>query len=324
MNQEKQKNIAKYVQETNHYRDQYEPQPSQFFLHGDPQTPPQVPARKTWSQQQQAPKQPEMSSWSQHAQQNKFDTMSWKPSSPSQQQKPQDSFVLHHQNGRDSHSEAQRLFPVVHANLKLEPSNTNMSSDDMMAPQSISFIGDDEGNDEDEADNFQRKNGDQLYRQVFNHKMDDLEVSLGKLNITSGSRTYRIPSPTTRNHPGIAGNSFQSMDSQHDNEAENEKGFYISFDNATAPKRPKPPLRKNRLSKKSGDDFNNSQPELKEVVSKKAFEALESHKSGQSEASNNDIERPRYSGGVKPTPAQALIIENNETNSDPVSISITP
>jgi calmodulin-regulated spectrin-associated protein len=63
LNQEKQKNIAKYVQDTNHYRDQYEPQQTQFFLHGDPQTPPQPPARRTWAQQQQQqPKQqPEMS-----------------------------------------------------------------------------------------------------------------------------------------------------------------------------------------------------------------------------------------------------------------------
>jgi calmodulin-regulated spectrin-associated protein len=243
--------------------------------------------------------------------------MSWKSSSPSQQQKPQDSFVLHHQNGRDSHLEAQRLFPVVHANLKAEPSNPNMSSDDMMAPQSISFIGD----DEDEADNFQYKNSERSYRQDYNnHKLDDLEVSLGKLNITSGSRTYRIPSPTTRNHPGIAGNSFQSMESQNENDGENEKGFYISFDNATAPKRPKPPLRKNRLSKKPGDDLNNSKPEIQEVVSKKAFEVQESYKPAQSETLSSDFERPRYSNGAKKTQAQALIITNNESSSDPVSI----
>jgi hypothetical protein len=131
-----------------------------------------------------------MSSWSQQAQQNKFDTMTWKSCSPSQQQKqPQKGGFVLHQNGRDS-SEAQRLFPVVHANLKTGPSNSNMPPDDMMAPQSISFIGDEDGIDEDEADNYQapRKN----FRQSYN-QMDDLEVSLGKLNTN-----YQIQSSSNR------------------------------------------------------------------------------------------------------------------------------
>jgi calmodulin-regulated spectrin-associated protein len=65
LNQEKQRNIAKYVQETNNYRDQFDTQQAQFFLHqSEPQTPPQPPARRTWSQKAPA----EMSSWSQQAQ----------------------------------------------------------------------------------------------------------------------------------------------------------------------------------------------------------------------------------------------------------------
>jgi calmodulin-regulated spectrin-associated protein len=266
LNQEKQKNIAKYVQDTNHYRDQYEPQQTQFFLHGsvDPQTPPQPPARRTWSQQQQQqqPKQqqPEMSSWTQQAQQT------WKTSSPSQKSGSGGGFVLHQNGGRDSQGEvAQRLFPVVHA-VHSKPQAAPQSAEEMMAPQSISFIGDEE---DDEPDNFQAPP-----RKSFN-QMDDLEASLGKLNITSGSRTYRIPSPTTRNHAGLAANSFQSMESQNEADAENEKGFYISFDNDPQPKRPKPPLRTKRSPKKPEDQ---QQYEVQETVSKKVYDAQESYK----------------------------------------------
>lgn len=71
--------------------------------------------------------------------------------------------------------------------------------------------------------------------------MQDLDKHLSKLNITSGNRTYRIPSPT---RPSLNSNSFH--DPQED---VNEKGFYISFDNEQ-PKRPKPPLRTKRSPKK--------------------------------------------------------------------------
>lgn len=191
--------------------------------------------------------------------------------------------------------------------------------DDMMAPQSISFIGDEDTNEDmDESDNFQMsRKGDLSYRKQFN-QMDDLEVSLGKLNITSGSRTYRIPSPTTRNHPGLAANSFQSMESQHENDAENEKGFYISFDNDPQPKRPKPPLRKNRSSpKKSSEDPNNSRFEPQEVISKKVYDVQESYKPVPNERLSNNYERPRNSDGAKEN--QALIIGNDKETLDPVN-----
>lgn len=321
LNQEKQKNIAKYVQDTNHYRDQYEPQQTQFFLHGDQQTPPQPPARRTWGQQPQQKQQqqqptPEMSSWSQQAQQNKYET--WK-SSPSQQQKQQSGFVLH-QNGRDTQGEAQRLFPVVHATLKTEPSNMNQLPEDVMAPQSISFIGDEENNDMDEADNYQTPRKSDTYRRSYN-PIDDLEVSLGKLNITSGSRTYRIPSPTTRNHPGLAANSFQSLESHNDHDAENEKGFYISFDNETQPKRPKPPLRTKRSPKKQNDDESHSRYEPQEVaLSKKVFEPQESYKPVPHERLSYDYDKPRQS--ETPRENKALIIGNDEKMLDPVSAKI--
>jgi calmodulin-regulated spectrin-associated protein len=270
LNHEQQKHIAKYVQDTNHYRDQFEPQQPQFYLHGEqqpplsqqqqqqqPQTPPQAPARRTWSQKPP----PEMSSWSiqaqaqqqqqqQQTQPSKYDT--WKISSPQQKQQVS-GFVLHSQNnGRDSHNnEAQRLFPI-HTATPPKPQTRNLQpNDDMMAPQSISFIADDD--DVDEADNYHiqpvpRHNGTSSIKKSFD-QIDEFETSLGKLNITSGSRTYRIPSPITRQV--VAENSFQSMESQN----ENEKGFYISFDNDTAPKRPKPPLRTKRSPKKSMEEL---------------------------------------------------------------------
>lgn len=95
---------------------------------------------------------------------------------------------------------------------------------DDMEPQNISFIGNSE---------------------------DNYVQGISKLNISSGTRTYRIPSPT---RPHISRNSFQL---QHDvpepakpePDASNEKGFYISFDNEQ-PKKPKPPLRVKRGSPK--------------------------------------------------------------------------
>lgn len=327
MNNEKQKHIQKYVQETNHFRDQFEPQQlqqqqPQFYLHGETQSPqqqqqlqqlqqqqqqqnpptPQVPARRTWSQKPP----PEMSTWSQQVQiqqqnqqqptqqQNKFETMtmpSWKASPISvqqvqqqpQSQQPTSGFVLHKQNGREPpNSEAQRLFPVVHATPpKPNVSSLRPSTDDMMmAPQSISFIGDEADEDVDEGDHYQhnnhpipRKNGSSIKKSF--DQIDEFEASLGKLNITSGSRTYRIPSPTTRQ--GIADSSFQSLESQN----ENEKGFYISFDTDSQPKRPKPPLRMKRSPKKSSDEFDNGQSmadTTQEVFSKKVFEMQETQK----------------------------------------------
>ncbi|KAG5346370.1 PTRO protein, partial [Acromyrmex charruanus] len=102
---------------------------------------------------------------------------------------------------------------------------------DDMKPQNISFIGND----------------------------DDIAQGIRGLNITSGSRTYRIPSPT---RPTISQNSFQPHPSLRetsrsvtpdvtplDSTDPNEKGFYISFDN-DAPKKPKPTLRVKRTSPK--------------------------------------------------------------------------
>ncbi|XP_072937138.1 patronin isoform X3 [Epargyreus clarus] len=94
---------------------------------------------------------------------------------------------------------------------------------DDMEPQNISFI----GNAEDDA----------------------LRQGINRLNISSGTRTYRIPSPT---RPSLSRNSFQQLE-QEESDA-NEKGFYISFDNEQ-PKRPKPPLRAKRGSPRKEREF---------------------------------------------------------------------
>lgn len=107
--------------------------------------------------------------------------------------------------------EARRPDPVSLQQLQPPP--------DDMEPQNISFI----GNAEDDA----------------------LRQGINRLNISSGTRTYRIPSPT---RPSLSRNSFQQLD-QEDTAEQNEKGFYISFDN-DQPKRPKPPLRAKRGSPK--------------------------------------------------------------------------
>lgn len=88
---------------------------------------------------------------------------------------------------------------------------------------------------------------------------DELAQGIRNLNITSGSRTYRIPSPT---RPTISQNSFQPHPSLRETSRSatpdvtpldptdaGEKGFYISFDN-DAPKKPKPTLRVKRTSPK--------------------------------------------------------------------------
>lgn len=117
---------------------------------------------------------------------------------------------------------------------------------DDMAPQSISFIG-----DQDSVDlSLGMAHTQNMYHAENSHpdhSQAKLEASLGRLNISSGSRTYRIPSPT---RPLITSKSFQDPNGQE--EESNGKGFYISFDN-DAPKRPKPPLRTKRSPKEPND-----------------------------------------------------------------------
>ncbi|CAG9771821.1 unnamed protein product [Ceutorhynchus assimilis] len=122
----------------------------------------------------------------------------------------------------------ERKISVTHAPVAAPPA-------DDMEPQNISFI----GNNEDAA----------------------LTESLSKLNITSGSRTYRIPSPTRpllisrgspfqpSPSPPVVEAPLSAQVSSLDGDPTAEKGFYITFDDEQ-PKRPKPALRSKRNSPK--------------------------------------------------------------------------
>jgi len=83
----------------------------------------------------------------------------------------------------------------------------------------------------------------------------ELSESLNRIQITSGHRTYRIPSPT-RTHMPINRNSFNdnntsiSSTSQDTSANTSDKGFYVSFEDEETPKRPKPPLRMKKIVSK--------------------------------------------------------------------------
>jgi len=83
----------------------------------------------------------------------------------------------------------------------------------------------------------------------------DLSESLNRIQITSGHRTYRIPSPT-RTHMPINRNSFNDNNTSISNTSQDtsantsDKGFYVSFEDEDAPKRPKPPLRMKKIVSK--------------------------------------------------------------------------
>lgn len=252
-----------YHQDSNHYRDPYgyqqDQQPPQvnnntFYLHDQQQSaPPQPTQRRTWAQsaqmqqqrQQQQQEQPEMTTWS--TQNNKIDSRTWKSpsnSSSNDSGKSSGGFMLHQNGGSTEYTNPeqsyQTLFPV-HANSPQHRQHRQISQimsneynrvdnrmqmtppDDAMAPQSISFIADDDGGEVDEIQvNNHTKPMVRPRTAPFNqHQLHDqregtpphstkLELNLAKLNITSGNRTYRIPSPT---RPAINPNSFQVRNS---------------------------------------------------------------------------------------------------------------
>ncbi|XP_037819379.1 patronin isoform X15 [Lucilia sericata] len=161
-------------------------------------------------------------------------------------------------------------------NVVPKPSSAPTPPDDVMAPQSICFIGDQDDIDEIERNVIEKMQSTGLSEYIFpihhnqqqqqqqshishaaqmqrderENNYDDYVGGGGsdmmpqKLNITSGNLTYRIPSPQ---RPLLHPNSFQDPRSSEKNTT--EKGFYISFDD-DQPKRPKPPLRAKRSPKK--------------------------------------------------------------------------
>lgn len=180
------------------------------------------------------------------------------------------------------------------------------SPPDDMEPQNISFI----GNAEDDA----------------------LRQGINRLNISSGTRTYRIPSPT---RPSLGRNSFQQL--EHEEPADtNEKGFYISFDN-DQPKRPKPPLRVKRASPKKERSTEYQSPDrsppestwnerLQHPVDEEEFVVHRSNALEQTRSNDVSLERretpprDRVQRGVPAGEPAALVI--GEMNPDPVSYKL--
>ncbi|XP_030388171.1 patronin isoform X22 [Scaptodrosophila lebanonensis] len=172
--------------------------------------------------------------------------------------------------------------PNAHAKSSMAPQQM-AQPEDMMAPQSICFIGDEEDVEELERNIIESMQSTRIsdfvvqQQQQHHHRLqqqqqhqqhqtghsgrgsssedyDSNEIISNKLNITSGNLTYRIPSPS---RPSIQANSFQDPRGGA-TEQRPEKGFYISFDD-DQPKRPKPPLRAKRSPKKeqSRDSVDN-------------------------------------------------------------------
>lgn len=193
-----------------------QPSQNQFYLHDNP---PQPPPRRTWAQSStnNQPMPADTNAWSQSS--PKIDSRTWK--SPNQQ--TNQGFMLH-QNGNDyekneqpyqtlfhdspQHSRVHRqISQIISGDAKshMDSNRTPMSPPiDEMAPQSISFIGDEDSvdpieNGQPKRSVFQRPN-------ISSIETQEQDLDLGRLNITSGKLTYRIPSPT---RPSLNMNSFQ-------------------------------------------------------------------------------------------------------------------
>ncbi|XP_033247801.1 patronin isoform X36 [Drosophila miranda] len=200
-----------------------------------------------------------------------------------------------------------------------------MQQEDMMAPQSICFIGDEEDVDEVERNIIesmqatrisdfvlqqqqqQQHHQQQLQLQQQQQRLqggrgsssedyDSGEMISNKLNITSGNLTYRIPSPS---RPSIQANSFQDPRDCEDQPA--EKGFYISFDD-DQPKRPKPPLRAKRSPKKEalplGDSSSSSRDRDRDSVDHQTLLKRESLSQLHNNNNNNGSEDGHKSAGA--------------------------
>lgn len=177
---------------------------------------------------------------------------------------------------------------------------THAPPPDDMEPQNISFI----GNAEDDA----------------------LRQGINRLNISSGTRTYRIPSPT---RPSLNRNSFQQLDQEEVSE-QNEKGFYISFDN-DQPKRPKPPLRAKKMSPKKERSTEYQSPERSpentwnERIPQPVEDEFVVHRSTGLEQTmrSNDVSERRETPPREKPPrvnnAEPAALVIGELNPDPVS-----
>lgn len=263
----------------------------QFYLHDQPQPPP----RRTWAQQAPAPdtsyQQPELRTWGKPQQSTGFvlhDTPDMRYQNGGEHSFCNNhvSYTLSQQHA--SHQNASSLFPgppatpptasPQHRNVSVHRQISQLMNDSESSkrnPINLQQLG--------EAPYEKTRSSSVTHAPIPTPPVDDMEPQnisfignaddsvtqgISKLNISSGTRTYRIPSPT---RPTISRNSFQQQQQQQHQQQQlptpseieplpevsaldasdpsNEKGFYISFDNEQ-PKRPKPPLRVKRSSPK--------------------------------------------------------------------------
>lgn len=224
--------------------------------------------------------------------------------------------------------------------------------EDMMAPQSICFIGDEEDVDELERNiiesmqstrisDFVVQQQQRLQQQQQQQQLpsahsgrgsssedyDSGELISNKLNITSGNLTYRLPSPS---RPSIQANSFQDpRGSSNDGggvpggggseDQRQEKGFYISFDN-DQPKRPKPPLRAKRSPKK---EVNRDSVDNQVVFKRESLSQLHNiNNSVGEDAKNASIARHSIHGlaGVQSIANTGNATYNKYTDEPPIQL----
>lgn len=159
----------------------------------------------------------DVNAWSQNA--PKIDTHTWKSSSQSNVKNP--GFMLHQNKAGIPQHQFDQFYSspvnstgsdsrgmVIHHNGKNDYRDDRISLSsqpvDDMAPQSISFIG-----DEDSVDLITEHAPPPRTKHITgrpNVIQHEKDLDLGKLNISSGKLTYRIPSPT---RPSLNMNSFQ-------------------------------------------------------------------------------------------------------------------
>ncbi|CAH0752773.1 unnamed protein product [Bemisia tabaci] len=291
LNQQQQQ-VNQLIRNSQEPSDQSAPS-SQFFLHDQPTQ------RKTWQQSTPITISTEpRNTWVNKM--NKQSQPSSLSSSPSNA-----GFTLHH-NGNSDHS-APTPPPRRNSSSSITHAPVPTPSVDDMEPQSISFI------------------------VKSNEKITDEEEfseGLSRLQITSGNRTYRIPSPT-RAHARINQGNMQPQNQP-------EKGFYISFDDDSPPKRPKPPLRVKRGSPKKDRGLTQVvEPTLNNVnhdpipfaqddysPSPNRAERSPPKRTIFSPTSNEASSVPDCSSSAKPRPTTnvGLIIDNELNNCDPSTI----
>lgn len=122
-----------------------------------------------------------------------------------QQQSSHDQFFSSPVSSSGSESRGTPIHHNSNGNNDYRDNRVPMSAPalDDMAPQSISFIGDEDSVDLITEHPPPSRPKHSHRPNVIQHEQD---LDLGKLNISSGKLTYRIPSPT---RPSLNVNSFQ-------------------------------------------------------------------------------------------------------------------